>query len=98
MKCEAPAAVGKRVADIELRVLLAFIRLNRKAKGVMSFRSVRLKLQRSWQGTGLRALSLRQFDHSLFRQHDFKALRAPLRPGRRAGVVNEVALQHVELA
>ena len=39
-----------------------------------------------------------EFDDCLFGQHDFEALRAPLRARRHAGVVHEVALQNVKLA
>src|SRR5262249_3423518 len=92
------AAVRQRVADVELSVLFALVRLNGEVERVVPLRPIGLQLQRGWQRTSLRSLPLGQLNCGLFRQDNFKTLRAPLRARGVAGVVNEVTFQNMELA
>src|SRR3569833_1785124 len=98
MKSNTHSAVGKRVADVELCILLALVRLNGKVESVVSLRSIRLQLQCRRQSSDYGTLPLCEFDHRFFRQDDLEALRAPLRARRITGVMNKIPFQNMELA
>ena len=90
------ARVGKRVADLKERVLVALVGLDGDIERVVSLGAVGNELGVRRQAAG--SLRSHVSKHRIGRQNDLKRLRAGLRHRRAAGVVHKEALVHAELS
>ena len=91
------SAIGQGVTNLKLGILLAFIRLDREVKSIVALGTVGLQLQSCWQAADAGALRLSRGYDRFVGQHNFKAVRAPLRARRHARVVHEVTLDNAKL-